>query len=250
MNKSLDDIIYGRHAVVNFIHKAPKQIEKILINQSLTQSKAIQILVREARSRKITVVFSNRQALDRLADGGVHQGVIARISQCKFMDNIELLYDHSDPSLILVLDQIQDPRNIGAIFRSAAASDVRAIVLPQRGMGALSATAMKASCGTLTEIPVMRVANITRTLIDLKKNGYWVIGIDMEAKKRIFEDSYPSKTVLVIGGEDKGIRKLVVSTCDELRNIPMTGPAGSLNVSVATSIVLYEVTRQKLQSRG
>lgn len=240
------DFVYGRHAVGRSLEADCSRIEKVWIQKDARFPEAVMTLVKQARKTGIAVQYLDKRALDRMTGGANHQGLVLRktlVSKVMLADILERAA-RMDRSVMIALDGIQDPGNIGAIFRTAAAASVDAVIVPLHGSAPLGATAMKTSAGALTSVPAVRVSNLRYALQMLKKNGFTIIGISEKATDSIVDMDIPPKTLLLAGSEDKGIRPINQAECDELRAIPMTGPAGSLNVSVAVAIVLYEIARR------
>lgn len=248
MNSREEDLIHGRHPVVQCIQYRKEEIEHIWIQQNLQKQSHTRKIVSEMRKTNAVVSFVSRRALDRLTHGACHQGMAVRVATIRVQDfktwKTEIDKKGSE-SIILALDQIQDPGNVGNICRSAAAASVSGIMIPKHRSAPFSAAVMKSSAGTLGRVKIARVANLAVSLKILKEDGYWAIAISPESPIRIFDRAFPDKLVLVVGNENKGVRPLIKKTCDEIRSIPMSGPSGSINVSAAVAITLYEIIRNK-----
>ncbi len=202
-----------------------------------------------ARRHEISVRRIALQALDGVAGGLRHQGVIARYEAPKQVEESALpgLIEAADgKALILVLDGVQDPHNLGACLRSAAAAGVTAVIIPKDKAAPINATVRKTSAGAADRIPVISVTNLARTLRTIKEAGVWVYGLDGEATGSIHAVDFSGNVALVLGGEGEGMRRLTREHCDGLVKIPMPGDMESLNVSVATGVALFEVVRQRL----
>lgn len=197
------------------------------------------------RKAGIPVRQAPRQALDRLAGGAVHQGVVATIAAKAYAELEDILEKLAHPGLLVVLDGVEDPHNLGAIIRTAHAAGADAVVIPERRAAGLTPAAAKAAAGALEYLPVARVTNVARTLEMLKERSYWVVGLDERAEKGFREIDYRGSCVLVLGAEGHGLHQLVRQKCDFLASIPTAGSLGSLNVSVAAGIVLFEAARQR-----
>jgi 23S rRNA (guanosine2251-2'-O)-methyltransferase len=189
--------------------------------------------------------FESREALDRLSGSVSHQGLIAVVSPKPVMQLDELLDAARDPALLLVLDGVVDPRNLGAALRCADAAGADGVVLPERRSAGLSEVVSRTSAGALEHVPVARVGNLVQALEGLKERGLWVVGLDAEGSERWDSVDYKRPLAVVVGGEGKGIRRLVREHCDHLVSLPLFGRVESLNVSVAAGIALYEVVRQR-----
>lgn len=205
----------------------------------------LQEIVDSARAAGIPVRFEGRSQLDRWSGGGTHQGVVAWTAALAYRDADEVLQRLTHPAFVLVLDGVQDPRNLGALLRTAVAAGVQAVFLPERGAAGLTGTVVKASAGLAAQIPVARVKNLARFLETLKKEGLWVVGVQAEGAPvwQAFDLKMP--LALVLGGEGGGLRPLLRQKCDVQIGLPMAPGVESLNVSVAFGIVAYEVLRQR-----
>jgi 23S rRNA (guanosine2251-2'-O)-methyltransferase len=186
------------------------------------------------------VRFEPRAALERLAGSSAHQGVVALGAARKYAD----LESVAESSLLLVLDGVEDPHNLGAIIRTAHAAGAGAVVIPERRAASLTDVVAKAAAGALEHLPIARVTNINRTLEDLKQRGHWIYGLDERGTESYDQIDYAAKSVLVLGGEGKGLHEQVRKHCDILVRIPMAGKISSLNVSVAAGVVLFEWRRR------
>ena len=188
--------------------------------------------------------------LERAARGGVHQGVLAQLADAARYDIADLVDDSSRTPLIVVLDGVEDPHNVGAILRTADAAGASGVVRQSRHAAPLGGAAAKASAGAVSHVKVADVVNIARALEDLKERGVWVVGLAGDATKRYDEVDLTLPSAIVVGGEGAGLRRLVRDRCDWLVSIPMRGHVESLNVSVATGIVLFEGVRQRALATG
>lgn len=240
-------IIYGINPVLEAI-KAGRARE-ILVAQRADDR--LQRLLDEAARKSVRVRFVTRDELESAAKGGAHQGVAADVEK-RTESTLEDLADASSgPPLIVVLDEVEDPQNVGAILRSVDACGASGVVRQTRRAAALDGAAAKASAGAVNYVPIADVVNIARSLDDLKKAGVWTVGLDADAKMAYYEWDLTLPTAIVVGAEGHGLRRLVRERCDQVVSIPMLGHVGSLNVSVATAVVLYEAIRQRqVRSRG
>jgi 23S rRNA (guanosine2251-2'-O)-methyltransferase len=236
--------IYGVHAVYEALASERLPIERIHIARE-AQSGKIKEILDLARARGVPVRKEERAVLDRLARGEVHQGIIAVSAEMSYAD-FDVLFKNDKP-LIVVLDGVEDPHNLGAVIRTAEASGASGIVVPERHSAPLSATVVKASAGAAAYIPVVRVKNLVNAIDDMKERGVWVVGVDTAGTQDWTGFDYKSAVALVLGGEHRGVRRLVREHCDALVRLPMLGKIASLNISVAAGIVLYEVIRQRAQ---
>ena len=193
----------------------------------------------------IPVRSEPREQLDRLAAGAVHQGVVAIAAAQAYADLESVLSRLDHPGLLVALDGIEDPHNLGAIIRSALAAGADALLIPERRAAGLSPATAKAAAGALEYLPVARVVNLNHALDDLKKRGFWTTGLDERAGKSFLEVDYRGSTVLIFGAEGHGLHEQTRRRCDFLASIPVAGRIASLNVSVAAGIVLFEALRQR-----
>jgi 23S rRNA (guanosine2251-2'-O)-methyltransferase len=197
-------------------------------------------------SSDLRVIATDPSRLDGLAGGARHQGVVARVSATqKFLTLDDVLENLSEPALLLVLDGVTDPHNLGACLRVADAAGAHAVVAPKDRSCGLNATAIKVASGAADTVPYVMVTNLARSLRDLKEAGVWVIGAAGEAAKDLYAIEQKGPTAWVLGAEGAGLRRLTRDTCDELARIPMHGSVESLNVSVAAGVCLFEVRRQR-----
>lgn len=202
-------------------------------------------IVRLAESRGVSIARSSADALDRLAGGARHQGVVAQIDDRAAPDVGDLIAGAADAPLLVVLDQIEDPQNVGAILRTVDAAGADGVIQQSRRAARLDGAAAKASAGALAHVRVAEVVNIARALEELKQAGVWTVGLAGEADKRYDEVDFTLPTALVIGAEGTGLRRLVRERCDWLVSIPLRGHVQSLNASVAAGIALFEAVRQR-----
>ena len=235
-------MICGVHAVYEVLAAGSTPVERIHILRDAKLPRLKQILDL-ARERGVPVRKEERSVLDRIAGGLVHQGIVAVASEASY-SSIEKVFESPTPCVV-VLDGVEDPHNLGAVIRTAEASGVAGVIVPERHSAPLTAVVAKASAGALAHLPVIRVGNVATTLDQLKKKGMWVVGVDEEGDRLWTDFDYTSPVALVFGGEHKGLRRLVREHCDVVVRLPMLGKIESLNVSVAAGVVLYEVVRQR-----
>ncbi|MDX8391325.1 MAG: 23S rRNA (guanosine(2251)-2'-O)-methyltransferase RlmB [Mariprofundaceae bacterium] len=205
-------------------------------------------LIHLAKARAIRVSFQPRQALERLAEGVPHQGVVARIASGKRQSFAEWLnaLDMSDKPLILLLDGVTDPHNLGACVRTAEAAGCGAVIVPKDHAASIdSPVAGKAACGALSRLPVLTVTNLVRAMKQLQDQGFWLSGLAGEVDVSLYEGGLNGAVGIVMGAEGKGLRRLVREQCDQLLSISLPGHVESLNVSVATGVALFEAVRQR-----
>ena len=242
------DRLSGINAVSEAL-RSGRHLERVLVVRG-GENPRLQPIVDACRQAGVPVRFEPRGALDRFVGGKNHQGVAAISSAATYARLNEVLEKLEKPGLIVVLDGVEDPHNLGAILRSAHAAGADAVVVPERRSAPLSEAVAKASAGAIEYLPVCRVKNLNRALKQLKDAGFWVYGLDERAKQLYGRGDYRRHTALVLGGEGKGLHRLIAERCDALVRIPVAGRIASLNVSVAAGIVLFEVVRQRQEERG
>jgi 23S rRNA (guanosine2251-2'-O)-methyltransferase len=233
--------IYGVHAVYEAL-TARQAIERILIARE-AQSGRIKEILGLARDRGVPVRKEERVVLDRIARGEVHQGIIAVAGEVGYAD-FEVLF-RTEPALIVVLDGVEDPHNVGAVIRTSDACGASGVVVPERHSAPLSATVVKASAGAVAHVPVVRVKNLVSAIDEMKQRGVWIVGVDTSGTQEWTAFDFTGPVAIVLGGEHRGLRRLVREHCDALVRLPMLGKIASLNISVAAGVVLYEVVRQR-----
>ena len=240
-DKKYQDIpmLEGRNPVIEAI-KSGRTIEKILIAKG-SQEGSIRQLIAMAREKGLVIVEVDREKLDYMSETKSHQGVIAITSPYKYYAK-----EKGEKPFVIILDEIYDPHNLGAIIRTAEATGAHGIIIPKRRAVGLTPTVAKASAGAIEYVKVAKVTNISQTINKLKENGLWIVGADMDGDKSYFESDFTDAIALVIGSEGEGISRLVKDRCDYLVNMPMKGKVSSLNASVAGAVLMYEVVRQRI----
>ena len=238
------NLICGINPVFEALAAGTRHFDRLLIVKGL-RSRRLSDAIRRATHLGIPLRFEMRETLDRMAGGVPHQGVIAIVSEKPVLSLESLLETARDPALVVVLDGVEDPRNLGAILRTAEAAGADGVLLPERHSAGLSETVGRASAGALEHVHVARVGNLVQALEALKARGIWVVGFDAAGTERWDAVDLARPVALVLGGEGRGIRRLVREHCDHLVSIPHFGHVGSLNVSVAAGIALYEAVRQR-----
>ncbi len=221
--------------------RAQRPLDKVLIAKGASGPR-IQEIVDLCRTRSIPVRFEPREVLDRAAKGVSHQGVIAFGAAHRYVELADVL---DGATLLVVLDGVEDPHNLGAIVRTAHAAGANAIIVPERRAAPLTETVDRAAAGALEYLPVARVTNVSQTLERLKQQGFWIYGLDERGSELYDKIEYASPAAIVLGGEGKGLHQGVQKHCDVLVRIPMAGAVSSLNVSVAAGVVLFEWRRRR-----
>ncbi|MDG6896936.1 23S rRNA (guanosine(2251)-2'-O)-methyltransferase RlmB [Actinobacillus delphinicola] len=240
--------IYGIHAVQAFLTRAPERLIEVYVLKG-RDDKRLNPILQQLRQLGIAVQFCGRDALDKKAQGENHQGVIAKIQEAKPLNenDLDTLIANTANPLLLVLDGVTDPHNLGACLRTADAAGVTAVIVPKDNAAQLTSVARKVACGAAETMPLVRVTNLARTLRELQqRHNIWVVGTAGEATSTLYETKLTGATALVMGAEGDGMRRLTRETCDELISIPMAGSVSSLNVSVATGVCLFEIVRQRM----
>ncbi|MFC6671697.1 23S rRNA (guanosine(2251)-2'-O)-methyltransferase RlmB [Marinobacterium aestuariivivens] len=242
-----DEILFGQHAVRTALKKDAKRIKRLLVQQGRNDERMQQVLELAAGAR-IRVERVSRQDLERLAEGGVHQGVLVVCEPIRSHDEayLERLLEGLDSEpFLLVLDGVTDPHNLGACLRTADAAGVQAVIAPKDKSAPLNATVSKVACGAAEAVPYVQVTNLARTLQSLQQRGIWITGTAGETEQLVYQANLKGPMALVMGAEGKGMRRLTREHCDQLVKIPMAGEVSSLNVSVAAGICLFEAVRQR-----
>ncbi len=242
----MNSLILGLHAVSAALKYEPERLETVWVD-SKRRDRRLRDLLEQATEQGITIQGVVSAELDRLSDGARHQGVVACCTGLseKKIDLPELLDTLQEPPLLLVLDGVQDPHNLGACLRSADAAGVHGVIAPTDRAVGLTPTVRKVACGAAETMPFIPVTNLARTLRALQDRGVWLIGAAGEADSSFYQVDLTGPIALVLGAEDKGLRRLTRDCCDSLARIPMAGSVESLNVSVATGVCLFEAVRQR-----
>jgi len=239
------NVIYGINSVSEALKARGRGFEWVGVAKERNDLR-LQRIIEECRRISVAVRFLPRVELDRLASTGAHQGVVAVTSGKQYADLDDVIAAKRGPySLLVVLDGVEDPHNLGAILRTSEAAGADGVVIPERRAAGVTGTVAKASAGASAHLPIARVTNIARTLEDLKSRNIWTVGLDERGQQNYDAVDYKMDCAIVLGAEGKGLHDLVAKKCDFLVSIPMLGKVSSLNVSVAGGIVLYEVVRQR-----
>lgn len=230
--------IYGRNTSKEKLN-SDENIEEAYILESLKDDSIISLL----NKKKIKTIRCNRAKLDKLVNNSFHQGIILKVKEYKTCDINEIIENNKDNenSLLLILDGVVDPHNVGAILRTSEAIGVNGVIIPKNNSAPLNATVAKTSTGAIELVPIAKVTNLTQTITKLKDAGYWIVGAEAKESVDYRQVDYRGKIALVLGSEGYGISRLVLENCDHRVRLPMVGKITSLNVSVATAILLYQV---------
>lgn len=238
-------VIEGRNAVIEAL-RAKKSIDKLYILDGC-QDGPISTIKREAKKSDVFVKFVSKDILDKMSETGHHQGVIAKVAAYEYTELDEILEkarEKGEAPFLILLDGIEDPHNLGAIIRTANLSGAHGVVIPKNRAVGLTATVARTSAGALNYTPVARVTNLSKTIEDLKKEGMWFVCADMDGDC-MYDVNLTGSIGLVIGNEGEGVSRLVREKCDYKASIPMYGDIDSLNASVATGVLAYEIVRQR-----
>lgn len=242
-----NEFIYGIHAVKAVLEREPERFIEAFVLKGRQDDRLMPIL-NELQVCGVSIQQMTRKTLDDKARGANHQGIMARVKPAKQLNENDLddiLAKHESP-LLLVLDGVTDPHNLGACLRNADAAGVAAVIVPKDKSANITATVSKVACGAAETVPLVRVTNLARTMRSLQEQGVWFVGTAGEATHDIYQAKLTGSLAIVMGAEGDGMRRLTRETCDDLIKIPMAGSVSSLNVSVASGVCLFEAVRQRL----
>ncbi len=243
----MDQVIYGMNPVIEVLRATGAHVREILIARGRKGN--LEEILKLAEKKQIRIRYRKRSDLADVAKGGLHQGIVAVVEGNRYATLEEIIHRWKQSrrrALILVLDSIQDPQNLGALIRTANFCGSHGVIIPKNRAAQITSTVVKASTGATAFTPVARVTNIASTLETLRKKGIWIVGTTGEAETSLFHQDLTDDLAVVIGSENRGIRPLVLRKCDVTVSIPLRGEISSLNASVAAGIVLAEVVRQRL----
>ena len=246
-------IVYGKNAVEALLEAGKRQINKIFLAKGIKFDPKLKKIIDLANESGIVIQEVPKEKLNLMTEDASHQGIVASVSPVEYIeleDFVESLKNKQTNSLIVMLDGVEDPHNLGSIIRTAFSAEVDGIIIPKRRSSPVTAVVEKASAGAVANMPIIQVTNLTNTIEQLKEENFWIIGAEGSASQDYFDADYNMNCVLVFGGEDRGVSTLVKKHCDILVKIPMLNKINSLNVANAASIIIYEVVRQKLVRRG
>lgn len=243
-----EDIVIGRNAVIEAL-KGERTIETLYIANSKLEG-SINTIVSLAKEKRIIIKEVDKKKLDSMCNWAVHQGVIAKVTPFKYSevsDILALAEEKGEAPFIVILDEVEDPHNLGSIARTAELFGVHGIIIPKRRSASVSATVYKSSVGAIEHVKIAKVTNLNATIEELKEKGIWVYGADIRAEEYSYQVDFSGPCAIIIGNEGRGISKLTVQKCDKLIKIPMVGKINSLNASVAGGIMMYEVLKGRLK---
>lgn len=243
-----EDMVAGRNAVMEAL-KGSRSVNKLMIANGSTEG-SIKEIIAVAKDKGVNIQYWDRGKLDSIARGIRHQGVLAQVAPVQYAeleDILQVAKDRNEPPFIVLLDELEDPHNLGAILRTADAAGVHGVLIPKHRSCPLSATVAKTSAGAVEHVPVARVGNLVQTIKKLKQEGLWVAAADMDGKD-YYDTDLTGPLLLIIGSEGQGVGRLVKEQCDFVVRIPMVGKINSLNASVAGSILMYEAMKQRCKA--
>jgi 23S rRNA (guanosine2251-2'-O)-methyltransferase len=245
------DLVFGINPVLEKLREQADDVREILVSEAADRA-ALRLIKSEAVRLGLRWVSVAPRILDQLAGTQKHQGVIAKIEPFNYLswaDWLRITAKSSDPTdCLLILDGLTDPRNFGALLRTAEAVGIRSVIIPKDRSVEVTPVVVKTSAGASHHLKIVKVTNIRDVLIQIKKIGYWIVGLDVQSRETIYDRKYPPRLAIVLGSEGKGIRPLILRECDFKVSIPMSGKIASLNVAVAGAVFLYEVVRQNRAS--
>lgn len=242
-----EDIIEGRNAVIEAL-RSGRTIEQIMLAKGDLEG-AVNVIVALAKEKGIVIKEVDRRKLDAMSSTGSHQGVIAQTTPynyCELGDILQFAKEKGEDPFIIILDEIEDPHNLGSIIRTAEVCGAHGIIIPKRRNVGVTASVYKSSVGAVEYVKIAKVTNINAAIDELKERGIWIYGADMDAREYSYEANFKGSVALVIGSEGRGISRLTKEKCDKLVKIPMKGNVNSLNASVAAGIIMYEVLKSRL----
>ena len=240
-------VIEGRNAVIEAF-RAGKTVDKLFVLEHCKEG-SMNTVLREAKKHDTIINYVKKERLDQMSETGKHQGVIAYIAAFEYAtvdDILKKAEDKGEPPFVVILDDIEDPHNLGAIIRTANLAGAHGVIIPKHRAAGLTATAVKASAGAVSYTPVAKVTNISKTIEELKAKGLWFVCADMGGTT-MYDLDLKGPIGLVVGNEGKGVSRLVKEKCDFIASIPMFGDIDSLNASVATGVLAYEIVRQRMK---
>ncbi|GAA0860778.1 MULTISPECIES: 23S rRNA (guanosine(2251)-2'-O)-methyltransferase RlmB [Clostridium] len=243
-----EDLIIGRNAVMEAL-KSDKTIEALYVTKGQREG-SINAILSLAKENRVVIKEVDKKKLDSMSNGEVHQGAIAVITPYKYFeikDILDAAKEKGESPFIVILDELEDPHNLGSIIRTAETCGVHGIIIPKRRNVGVTPTVYKSSVGAVEHVKIAKVTNINATIDELKEEGIWVYGADIEGKEYSYEVDFSGPCALIIGSEGRGISKLTLKKCDKLVKIPMIGRINSLNASVAGGIMMYEVLKGRLK---
>lgn len=243
---SKHELLFGLHSVDAVLTREPERILELMVLKG-RQDERVNKVINSARQHGISINFLTRRAMDDKAREANHQGLIANARPGRVYDEADLdkIIESQDKPLLLILDGVTDPHNLGACLRCADAAGADAVIVPKDKSASLTPVVRKVACGAAETMPLIQVTNLARTMRDIQQQGVWIVGTAGEADHSLYQSRLEGSLAIVMGAEGKGMRRLTREHCDELVSLPMAGSVSSLNVSVATGICLFEAVRQQ-----
>jgi 23S rRNA (guanosine2251-2'-O)-methyltransferase len=240
------NLVFGINPVLEKLNASSQDVLEILVSDA-SDRPALRSIRQEAQRLSVRLVPTDPKMLDKLVGGHRHQGVVARVEAYRYLSFEQMIERVAPPSVserILILDGLTDPRNFGALLRTADGAGIRYVVIPKDRSAEVTPLVTKASAGATHHVNVVKVTNLRRTIADLKRQGYWVVGLDAKSRETVYDRNFPARLAIVLGSEGRGVRPINLRECDFTVSIPMLGKVASLNVSVAGAVFLYELLRQ------
>jgi len=243
-------IIFGIHSTQSQLEKSLREVGEVLLQDNYEKNRKLKSIFQLAQKSNVKITIVKKKQLDELVNQANHQGVVLKLisSQKHYTEKHleDILAGIDGKPFLLILDQIQDPHNLGACLRTAAAAGVHAVIAPKDGAVSITATVQKVACGATEILPYVQVTNLVRTMKVLQEAGIWITGTSLNTDQNLYEMDFTGAIAIVIGSEGGGLRRLVAENCDYLVKIPMPGEMESLNASVATGVCLFEAVRQRI----
>ena len=246
MTKDNRALIFGVNPVLEALKATSQDVAEVLLSE-VSDRAALRLVRQEAQRRNVRLVGVHPKVLDQLVGGRRHQGVVARVRAYHYFPFSGMIERIAAPAIserILILDGLTDPRNFGALIRTADAAGVRYIVIPKDRSADVGPIAVKAAAGATHHVNIVKVTNLRRAIVDLKEHNFWIVGLDADSPETIYERNFPGRLGILVGSEGRGVRSINLRECDFAVSIPMLGAVSSLNVSVAGAVFLYELVRQ------
>lgn len=240
------EIVFGIHAIESLLCRYPERVLALFVMQGRTDER-LNSVIKLANQNGITLQAASRKVLDDKSNNAQHQGIVAHVRPAKALTEHDLqdLLDKTSKPLLLILDGVTDPHNLGACLRNADAAGAQGIIVPKDKSVSLTCTVSKVACGAAETVPLFQVTNLARTMRSLQEQGIWIVGTAGEAELNLYQADLAGSLAIAMGAEGKGLRRLTRECCDTLVSIPMSGAVSSLNVSVATGVCLFEAVRQR-----
>ena len=249
----MSQTVFGIHAAFSQLEKKSNSVTEVLLQDNYAKNRKLSSILESAKKNGLKTSIVKRKVLDDLVSRANHQGVVLMLNEKQILFNENdldaILENINDPPLLLILDQIQDPHNLGACLRTAAAAGAHAVIAPKDSAASITSAVQKVACGATDSLPYIQVTNLVRTMKHLQESGVWITGTSLGTDNELYDMDFKGAVAIVIGSEGSGLRRLVAENCDYLVKIPMPGEMESLNASVATGVCLFEAVRQRLMTK-